>query len=488
VSRGFLCPGGDKIGEMSQTLRREILMGTASRYWRLIRLDGRGRRIVEVIEEAQTFFRQQFVSPDSQVQDVQIQQRLLELLHDASHQQTSQMAQFCLRCFISSQIEQVCLELEAQFGREHGFTRDDLFPFVLSDRIENQFLTRQPSAYKSLATEILETFTPGRSSLSTWTKQLVKHQTELNRFLLERGVYLLSDWAILNDTKPKQLQKILTQFYNLAAGEVQQAATLLEGYHAIYRQDRLKLRQSGGGGRCLPPTQMQLEQIVGYLREKTNLSLYPDAILIKLQKLAEKLRQYRIHARGGASKIESLDLPENRLIAANIPSPAANDDESEDLAEFLQFYRASFLECLDRAVEKVLSGRISILQSKKPPKTSQFLQALHLFHCQGNSMGEIADQVGLAAQYQVTRLLKLKEFRADIRQHMLNFLRSSVMEKAAIYVKPERLKRLETEVESALDERIAEVMQKAIDEASVAKNRPLTSLFSQRLCQHLDLI
>ncbi len=37
-------------------------------------------------------------------------------------------------------------------------------------------------------------------------------------------------------------------------------------------------------------------------------------------------------------------------------------------------------------------------------------------------MGEIATIIGLQAQYQVTRLLKLKELRADIRHKMLQIM------------------------------------------------------------------
>ncbi|MEC4812105.1 MAG: hypothetical protein SAK29_02315 [Scytonema sp. PMC 1069.18] len=51
------------------------------------------------------------------------------------------------------------------------------------------------------AREILQSFDCQRSNLSTWSGQKVKQHKPLNQFLLERGLYLASDWAILNDTR-----------------------------------------------------------------------------------------------------------------------------------------------------------------------------------------------------------------------------------------------------------------------------------------------
>lgn len=75
--------------------------------------------------------------------------------------------------------------------------------------------------------------------------RLVKQHHELNAFLLEQGLCMLSDWAILNDTKPKKLRRVLTQFHHFTDPEVQQAVILLESYHAIYRRDRILQAQKG---------------------------------------------------------------------------------------------------------------------------------------------------------------------------------------------------------------------------------------------------
>ncbi len=119
-----------------------------------------------------------------------------------------------------------------------------------------------------------------------------------NAFLLEHEVYLVSDWAILNDTSSKQLQRILSQFHHLTSWEIQQAMQLLESYHAVYRAQRLRARQAGVKG-CQPPTTEQLRQMQERLSTQTN-RMCPETLLAQLEEMASRLRQYRLHVRGGS--------------------------------------------------------------------------------------------------------------------------------------------------------------------------------------------
>ncbi len=104
-------------------------------------------------------------------------------------------------------------------------------------------------------------------------------------------------------------------------------------------------------------------------------------------------------------------------------------------------------------------------------------------------MGEIAKEVNLKAQYAVAKLLKLKSFRADVRQQLLVRLRDRVIEQAQAYTDPERLQALSQQIEEALNEQVATLIQEAAAEASrptdVKKKTP-TSLFTKRLCRYLD--
>ncbi len=126
-----------------------------------------------------------------------------------------------------------------------------------------------------------------------------------NAFLLEHEVYLVSDWAILNDTSSKQLQRIFSQFHHLTSQEIQQAMQLLGSYHAVYRAQRLQARQAGIKG-CQPPTTEQLRQMQDRLSTQTNRMICPETLLAQLEEMASRLRQYRIHVRRGSLAVSLL--------------------------------------------------------------------------------------------------------------------------------------------------------------------------------------
>ncbi len=475
-------------------------MGSASKYWQLVSLDVSGKRKIEEVISAKEFFQQQFpeLVKKIEVQDTLVQRHLLELTSKGSKRAAAEekeclLAESCLRCFISHQIEQVCIQLEVQFGREYSFTRYDLFCLVLDDTGDNfpDSASRRTNqrVYQPVSVKILATFEPQKASLSTWTTRLIKQNRELNTFLLEHGVYLVSNWAILNDTTPKQVGRIWAEFHNLTSAEIEQACFLLESYHAIYRRDRLRQRQAGVRGRCQPPSREQMQQIANLLHQKANLTLSPEETMSQLQELAELLRQYRIYVRGGKSIAQkSLDNPEVNVDRwyASMAQSESEEGEEEQRA-FLQNYRQQFLDCLDESIKYVIQTRLNYLNRKKSAKAQHFLRGLSLFHCQGKSMSEIASVVGLKAQFQVSRLLKLKEFRADIRQKMLSQLRELTLVQAAKYAIPQQLKQLEQQVEIALEEQITALIQEAEAEASTANNSYPSSLFTQRLCRYLDL-
>ena len=70
------------------------------------------------------------------------------------------MPECCLRCFISYQIDQVCIQLERCFGSTYGFTRYDLFVLVLDDTLSELNKIRQSNlaTYQPLTIKILQTF------------------------------------------------------------------------------------------------------------------------------------------------------------------------------------------------------------------------------------------------------------------------------------------------------------------------------------------
>ena len=336
-------------------------MKTASKYWNLVRLDSSGKLKITEISLAKKFFQQQFPNLIDRevISDLAVQRDLIAL-KNIDREVTGVWAERCLRCFISHQIRQVCIQLEMQFGREHGFTRSDLFIYTLNDTLDNfrdsiSSENEPKSQYKPLAVEILETFDPQKANLSTWTTRLVKQNRELQHFLLEQGVYLISNWAILNDTNLKQVSRILSEFHNLTSTEIEGACLLLKSYHAVYRQDRLKNRQSKGK-KCQTPSREQLERIASLINKKANLAFSAEQTLSQLEKLTGLLREYRIHVRGGRFQQEpSLDNSEINTEAIQASITADKSDSYSDRSDFLKYYQEQFQQSLDSSIEYVIS-------------------------------------------------------------------------------------------------------------------------------------
>ena len=137
----------------------------------------------------------------------------------------------------------------------------------------------------------------------------------------------ISDWAILNDTKSKQLERILTEFYRLSKSEINQACSLLESYHAVYRRNRLEQRrnQRSLGERkinqgCPPPTAIQLHEIAQRIHGRTGIRLQAEQVKTQLHDLAKRLRQYRHHVRQNLRVTVSSDNSNTRLISDRFPS------------------------------------------------------------------------------------------------------------------------------------------------------------------------
>lgn len=466
--------------------------GSASRYWQLMRLMASGHMQRVDRPEAKAFFEYRIYPAQAEVQpsneesltlsDQAIQKQAWSVVQDPNDGDRT-VALSSLRCFVSYGVVQVCRQLVAQFGAEHGFALEDLLPYVLDDHGEPLHPDKLEQHYLALSIQILQSFDPNRASLSTWVSRRVKRHPELNRFLLQQGVYLVSDWAILNDTNSAQLQRILTEFHGLSQHEIIQSLSLLQNYHNVYRRDRLQQvaeRQVGRSGACLPPTTEQLQRIAD--ANHSTIIQTPEQVLYDLRNLAALLRQYRIHVRGGSLPTESLDQPESPAL-----SVSHSESESESTSnEFLTQFRQQFVESLDEAIAEVVSDRLKVLTRRKKGDPDGFLKGLHLFHCDGMSMAEVADVLELKAQYQVTRLLKLKDFRADVRHGALVRLGDRLRMLAATFASPDQVHQADAQIEAALSDQVDALMTTAEAEASSSRPCPMTNLFAQRLCRYLQ--
>ncbi len=461
-------------------------MGDASRYWKLVRIDaGENRKILE-IPAARSFFVQIFGElTQDDVSDSDIQRQLLHLYQNASGQ-TALLAERCLLCFLSGILEQGCLQLERNFGEKYNFNCSDLY-FVFDDDGK----LSPVSDYKCFSRKILQSFDSQQSSLATWAMIRVKQHPELNKFLLERGVHLISDWAILNDTQPKQLERILKEFHTLSDGEIQEAQNLLHSYHTVYRVQRLQQIRKKVRSTCAEPTFAQAQDIAQNVNNKIGRLFDAETVIIKLKTLASQLREYRIYVRGGSLPAKSLDAvneADYNSLLETIPAPYSSDvtDSNDEHAEFLQYYRHQFQISLQSALAKVTESRVRQLQRKKGDKAQIFLTALELSQCQKLAMKEIAEQLGMRAQDAVTKLLKLTELRTDVQQEMLLILKDSVKEKAKVYADVQALKKLDEQLTIILSSEISKIIENSAIQSRTMKIHLKRDIFAESLCEYLS--
>ncbi len=173
----------------------------------------------------------------------------------------------------------------------------------------------------------------------------------------------VSDWAILNDAKPKQLERILVEFQHQSASEIYRACILLESYHTVYRRDRIEQRRNqiaSGQVRikepCLPPTPTQLHEIAQRMNAKAALSIPTEEVMIQLQELAKYLRQYQIYVRAGLKKIVAKDDGKHRLLCDRIHFSDFTNQWN---------YQNQPVACLSLPNGRIRSSNVELPQSQK---------------------------------------------------------------------------------------------------------------------------
>ncbi len=447
-------------------------MGLASNYWKFTRIDPAHGYRTQERQEAQTYFQQQVLesAEQTQVVDQEVQTQLAELRSS----DPLDCATLCLRCFVSGKILAACLLLAEQHGEQHGFTQEDLLPFVLTDD------GRPEGFVRSLAYEILQSFQPSLGSLSAWTIRLVKAHDELNQFLLQQGVFRMTDWGILNNFNLPQLQHILRSHYRFKTQEIERFSLLLESYHAIYTIER---RRSGKKGRCVPPTELQLQQISKLIRERTKQVIPVDKLLDQLKELSDYLREYSIIRSGGRPLEETTDTDEMaRVVDEKQTEPL--DLAGEQQTAFLHQYRQLLIPALDQGIHQAVSVRLTKFRNDQ--QRDRYLTALRLFYCDHLSQSEIARRFDVTHQSTIAHLLKLPDLRSAVLLVMHQILKSQVKELASNYLSPKRLEQLDENLETLLSELIHPLIQEDATWASTPSAFAGTSVFADRMCQYLD--
>ena len=296
----------------------------------------------------------------------------------------------------------------------------------------------------------------------------------------------MTDWLLLKQYNTRQLQRILSEFHGFSSTKIQQLTKLLESYQTVYlaqiiaarNQINQERKQQGLGTITTPyptPVSQQIQQMVEQLLPIWKLSA--DEVLEELQNLAQLIREYKSNRARGVTT-QSLGKTESFL-------PAHQEDEEGETNEFLAAFGQQYNSCFLQAVQEVIEDRVKFYRKKKKSKDQQFIQALHLYHCQVVSMGDIAPQIGLTKQYQVSRLLEQKEIRADVARKTVSYLIIAIFQILPEEPSLDKQSELRTKLTPILNEKVDIEMQKAQKEDSVSKNRSMDTKLSQAICQYL---
>jgi hypothetical protein len=473
-----------------------VAMEVSSRYWKICRIGLSSKKGYEyqTVPLAQAFLQQQAIAS----QKANLQATLNAYFYDRHatvEAKDRAIAGLCLRCYVSYPILKACQTLDNLFGGAN-FTYQDLLPFVLNDDgkslriidkdgktqlvLNNQEVTA-PATYPLFTLEILRTYKPNSSSsmsLENWAYLQTKQNKELKNFLSEFGFKHLSDWALLNKVRLKQLERLSDRDRHL-----------ITVFHAVYRRDRLGQRQKGIK-KCPDPNEAQLQEMRDCLTEQKIIFNSTGELLKSLKQVATQLRQYDIWSY--RESLETYD-PETGSYAprADLPKDFSNEADELEGRELLIFLQESLNVALDSAIDQALETQIDKLTKSKgyASLAQQFIPGLQLYYGQGMSLAEIAPLLGMSNWDKARRILNPGELLHKIRLLTVQQLLDTILEKAKemgltkIPPAPDYLKTVSEQIEAFTDE---EIFQEAAAEIRAGKNRSLDSLYAQKLLSHLD--
>ena len=470
-------------------------MNASSKYWQMCQISlsqERGGYEYRLVETARELVKQT-VSDSPQAQNGDIQTSLIDLFlpHNSAIVDPRRVdAGLSLRCFVSHSILKACQKIDSLFAGNKSFTYRDLLPFVLDDDAQTAIVLdrdgqtqlvvdergkTKTSPYKFFSVKILGTYNPdsqSRMSLENWAYLQTKQNRELKSFLSEFGFKLLSDWALLNRARVKQLE-----------GLSKRDRHLVEAFHQVYRRDRRKYRQKRAR-QCPDPNEAQLREMLAYLQQREIVINTTVEVMKELKQVATQLRQYDIWTCRAPMEIHESETG-TYLPRSDLPHDSTNEIYLEE-QEFLDFLHHQFQLALVDAIAQEIPKRITKLQKSKryAPLAEQFIPGLQLYYCQGKSLKEIAPQLGMSSWDQARRILNPGGLLSRVREKCVQQLLESILKHASmkgltqIPPEPDYLKNLAQQIEAFTDQ---EVFHEAAAEIKAGTNRSLNSLYAQKL-------
>jgi hypothetical protein len=469
-------------------------MVASSRYWSIWCISPASEKLGYknyLISSAREFVRDNIPSSG----DEAVQSALLAYFYGKKATATTKiqaMAGLCLRCYVSAPILKACQTLDRLFGSDKSFTYRDLLPFVLNDdgkalvildrqvqlTIAGDELPKK-SSYQFFSVEVLRTFkAEAQSSLSldNWTYLRTKQNAELKKFLAEFGFQHLSDWALLNRARPRQLERL-----------AERDRHLVEVFHGVYRRDRRK--QPAGAKRCPDPSIEQLEEMMALLQARGVIISAASELRSALKGAARQLRQYDIWSHRVPLEVRDPDTGRDN-IRSDLPSYDVDELEMEE-RDLLIFFRQQLDLALNAAIDRELKDRLAALKRSKnySPLAPQFIPGLQLYYDRSLSLKEIAPLLGMSSADQARRILNPGDLLAKVRSMTVQQVLARLLERAQqkgfapTPPEPNYLRNLAEQVEAIADR---EIFQEAVEEIRAGQSRSFDSVYAQQLRLHLN--
>lgn len=473
-------------------------MDALSKFWTICQISLTKARTgyeYRSVPSAQAFFQQQFSnrchSSSRAIQDV-----LLLQFHGVTPKNDALSrahAGLCLRCNVSYSIFRACQTIDSLFAGDKQFTYQDLLPFVLNDDGKSPVILdaeskvqlklndageAQSSTYKIFAVEVLRTYkssSQASMSLDNWAFLQTKQQPELKNFLSEFGFQHLSDWALLNRVRTKQLEQL-----------VDRDRHLVEVFHAVYRRDR---RQQQKSNRCSDPTDQQLQEMSGLLQSRSIFINTPNELLKALKQVVKQLRQFDIWQSREPLELQNSETGSYEL-RVDLPSESLNELDTEE-QEFLEFLHQQLAIVLAHSIEQTIQTQIAHLKTSKryAPFAACFIPGLRLYYCEGLSLRDIGSQLGMSSWDQTRRILNPGDLLSKVRMLTVQQLLEPILKKAqsqgfvSMPPEPNYLRTLSEQIEAFID---AEIFAEAVSEIKAGKNRSMDSIYAQQLKHYIE--
>jgi len=486
-------------------------MGAPDGYCKVYRLKSTGGEGYECCssKKAKAFLADVVLKDTIHLPESELQRRLLSMFRGKSVcQELIHQAQagLSLRCFVSRSILFACKRKASLLHGGDFQLREALFQrlitVVLNDDGETLLLigdanisTHTPNAnsclavnsngeekktkYKPISLEVLESFNPDlkdSQSLGNWTYTVVYRHRDFKKVLSEKGSSHLTNWAILNRENVAPLKQLSVR-----------SCHINKAFHAVYRRDR---RQSKACGRCLDPTDEQLNEMVNLLNEK-KISVSPEALLKELENLAKQLR-----------RIESPEMvpffPTDPETGAqrehpDLPVVDPNRADLQEQSEMSSFLRENLIVALEQAIQLGIRDRLNELNSsRRQQHAHKYIPGLRLMYCEGLTQQEIATDklAGFANKSQVAKVLEPMKLISQIRFRTLEKLLDMILvraEKMGLTSLPPQenyLSSLVRHLEKYVDDKI---FTDAISELRAGgANHALNSVYASYLCRYIQ--